>query len=246
MRKISLLIILGCTFNVVNAQFSLTSKSDVEKIKNSILLVMLEEEDPKTLQKLAKKSEEKLNHYKQQIAGRNLVLKNAVEKYWNFSEKVEFKSKDEATKLMKLNKEKYVIIYFGKYLDYERHKTGVGINGKPAGWNTNTMTYNTSTKYSSLANEITTLEIIDSKSLIRIYLPNVYPSKADAIYGIQELQYILRYLSSSPENKITKFMKHIESNAPELKELTLLVDKNEVDTKLNEDEIKELYPYSIG
>lgn len=245
MKKISLLIILGYAFNFSNAQFSLTSKSEAVKIKNSILLVVLEEEDPKTLQKLAKKSEDKLNHYKQQIVGRNYALKNAVGNYWTFSDNVEFKSKTEAGELMKSNKGKYVMIHFGKHLDYESVKTGRGYDGRPAGWNTTTMTYNMSTKYTALANEISTLEIKDSKSLIKVFLPNIYPSEADLIYGIQQLQYILRYLTASPENKMTNFMKHIRSNTPQLKNLVLLVDKNEVENKLNVDAIKELYPYSF-
>ncbi|MFA5419146.1 MAG: hypothetical protein WC341_11875 [Bacteroidales bacterium] len=246
MKKIYLLMILAFVFKGAVAQFSMTSQSEANQIKNATLIVAFEEPNAKTVAKLEKKDKKKLKHYLSQIEGRNFALSNAVENYWNFTANMEYMTESEAFQLMKSNKDKYVILKFGKFLDYERVKTGLGANGKPAGWtqdNSGILTYNTSTHRSELANTITTIEIGDPKSLIKVYLPNLYPSAADAVYGIQELQYILNYLIADPDHKIPKIMRHIRDNAGALKDLTLLVDKDMVDEKLSLTEIEEIYPY---
>lgn len=249
MKKITLFIIFAFTFNFVNAQFSLTSNKEANKIKNSKLFVVLEEEDPKTISKLKKKKKTKeLKHYKAQIEGRNKALKNAVENYWIFSEDIEYVNASKVKQLVKEDKSKNVYLQYGKFIEYEKISTNSGLDGKPAGWNRDaggTMTYNKSTKYTELANEITSIEIGDPKAMIKVYLPNVYPSEADVAYGMQVMQFILNYLIASTDHKIPKLEKHIKSNAPELKNLTLLIDKNELHDKLTEKEIKEVYPYAF-
>jgi hypothetical protein len=249
MKKVSFILILALLSNMLSAQFSMTSHKEALKIKNSTLLVSFEEEDPKKVSKLSKKKDKtKLKHYKDQIEGRNIALQGAVEHYWTFSDNVEYVTASEAKALMKANKDKYVKISYGKFLDYERYKTNTGQNGKPAGWSTGSdgfLTYNRSTKYTVLANVITTLEITDPKGMIKVYLPNVYASLSDAVYGIQGMQFILRYLAESPDHKIPKIQKYIRNNAGNLKDLTLLVDKNQVHKKLKESDIRKIYPYKF-
>lgn len=259
-----LMFIIGLLIlvNHGNAQFSITTKKEAHKVKNTILLVSLSEESPKTVEKFSQNPEE-LENYRSQIAGRNHALKNAVEKYWWFSNKVEYVIESKARKMLKAQKGKYVLIGFGQYLDYEKLNTGIGRDGNPAGWSHNVkvqdkmpgaasftpkdlgMTYNKSTKYSSLANEITTLEITDPGNIIKAYLPNVFPSESDAVYGIQQLQYILNYLVDNEENSILKLPGQVKKNASELKRKTLIIDKEDLDAKLTEAEIKEAYPYPI-
>lgn len=242
--------------NHLLAQFSLTSKKDAQKIKNSILLVTLDEEDSEIGSKLAGKPD-KLEHYRTQVEGRNKALKNAIDKYWTFSSKVEYVTGAKAKEMMKVDKEKYVLIGFGQYIDYEKFKTGVGKDGSPAGWiNPPSGTrpigapstgyyYNRSTKYSETANTITTLTVTDPGNLIKVYLPNVYPSESDAVYGIQQIQYILNYILADEKNGMMKFPGQIKKNAVELKNLTLLLDKEDLDPKLTEDAIKKAYPFQF-
>ena len=248
MKKIIILFAMALMLNNLNAQFSLTSPKDAQKIKDATLVVAMEEEDAKTVKKLQKKDRRKLKHYKDQIKGRNKALKDAIEISWTFSENIKYLPMSEAEDLVKSNKDKYVLLKFGEYIDYERYKTGLGRNGQPAGWSADrngNMTYNVSTRYSVLANVITTLEIGDPKSMIKVYLPTVYPSISDAVFGLEQMQYILNYLISSPDHKITKIHKQIKENSLELKDLTLLVDKMEVKKGLTEEEIKEVYHYKF-
>lgn len=244
MKNTNFFVALLFAFNVSNAQFSMTTKKEALQIKNSVLLVALEEEDAKRIKKLSNKPE-KLEHYRTQIAGRNRALKNAVEKYWSFSSKVEYTTESKAKEMLETEKDKYVMISFGEYLDYESFRTHTGMNGSPAGWGGSGagMSYNPSTKYTELANVITTLLISDPGKIIKAFLPNVYPSEADAVYGIQQIQYILNYLLADEKNTMVKFMAHIRNNAPELKNKTLLIDKDDLSKKLTESDVKEVYPY---
>lgn len=253
MKKSQFILALILIASSAYGQFSMTSKKEAMQIKNAVLLVSLEEENPKTANKLTDKPD-KLEHYRNQIEGRNHALKNAVEKYWSFSNKVEYTTEARAKELLKTEKGKYVQIGFGQYIDYERFKTGFGADGKPAGWGHTInssgmkeigMTYNRSTKYSETANMITTLTITDPDNIIKVHLPNVYPSESDAVYGIQQIQYILNYLLADDNNSIMKLPGQIKKNSSELKNKTLLLDKEDLDGKLTEKEIKEAYPFTF-
>ncbi len=255
MRKIYVILVLLLAGTMASAQFSKVSKDQAERVKKSVLLVSLEEEDAKLAGKLAKKQDE-LEHYKMQIAGRNEALQAAVENYWNFSENIEYIPKSEVNKLLSESKN-YVVLAFGKHLDYERLSTGKGANGKPAGWTQETSYrgtrpsqpptieyyYNPSTKYTSLANGITTLNLSGNGVALDIYLPNVLPSYTDIIYGLQQMQYTLRYYEADDGNTVWTFIKQIKKNSSGLKSRILLVDKDDLDKGATEEKIKEVYPY---
>lgn len=231
-----------------NAQFLNTDQKDVEKIKNSTLLLVLEEPDPKIVSKLSKKYPKALEDYQNQIAGRNFALRYALENFWDLTEKVEFHPEATAFDLIEKNPDQYLLISFGQYLEYERIGLVSGSDGDPAGWRTSStgeLTYNHTSKYTVLSREITTLEISDTKPLVSVFLPSVYPSLSGAVYGVQQIQYLLRYLAADGENKMSKMPKQIEANNPELKDKILLIDQNDVDPKVTAEELAEVYPYPV-
>ena len=229
-----------------NAQFLKTSKDDAFKIKNSKLIVALDVEDEKLVKKLGKRDKEELFRYRMQIRGRNEAIQNAVEKYWNFSNDVVFLPLYEAFELLESDMEGHVLLQYGEYVDFEQFSTGFSANGKPTGWyrgSGNAIVYNPATKYTFFSYLISSFEISSEKSLAKVYLPSLYPSKPDAVFGIQHLEYILNYLVEKPQNEMRYFDKQISQNAPELKEMTLLIDEKELDSKLKATSIKEYYPY---
>lgn len=246
MKRKLLTLSLALTLATLNTfgQFSITSQKDAALIKESKLLVVLEEPDPKTLKKLAKNGQSEVDNYKLQIEGRNKALGEAAEGYWSFSSEVKVLKESEVYDFLDGN-DGYVTLQYGEYLDYYRMTSPFTNTGKMAGWTrdsqTGLPTYLAPTRYSVLANEITTLEILDKKSLIKVYLPNLSPSKTDVVYGLKEIQYILTYLSEG--NKFIGILKQIKANNAELDKVTLLIDKDDVDEDLTEDLIKEIYPH---
>ncbi len=246
MMRLLLVSLFVLAVNNVFAQFSITSQKQAALIRDATLVVVLEEESPKQLKKLAKRGEEQLANYRIQLAGRNKALTEAVKEYWTLSDEILIKTYDEIEELIDQGDKEYVMIEFGKHLDYEYHKSNFSYNGKPVGWTRTggTLLYNPATKFTKLANEICTVEIFyNGKSLTKAYLPNLSPSKAEAVYGIKVLQYQLNYLLASPDNRITGFVKHIKANNKDLANVTLLIDEDEIDPELNESEIKKHYPF---
>ncbi len=93
-NRISVLILLLITSNIINAQFGYGKLEDIQKIKEIPLLIVLEKESDDT------------KDY-------NIALKNAFEKNWNFTSKLRIVSTEEFKKLnTKANKGKYA--YFKK------------------------------------------------------------------------------------------------------------------------------------
>lgn len=232
-----------------NSSFSQSTMSDegkdVLKLKTQILLVGLEEENPKTLKTLFK-SKDDLQDYKDQIQGNNNALKFAIENYWKYSSSIEYKPLTEATKMAKENPEKYVLLSFFKYTDYERLQTGHGMNGQRAGWSGTgaNMKYNPSTHYSHATNHIMIISMKMSETKLTIFLPSLYVSNADAVYGITQLQYMVRLFEQNPTESLRSvFKKVILKNGPKLKNKTLLLNKEDLDKELTEKAIKLLYPY---
>ena len=67
----------------------------------------------------------------------------------------------------------------------------------------------------------------------------------NTIYGLMQMQYTLEYLVADPKNKSinTFYRKQIKKNAPELKNKTLLIDRELLAKKMTESKIKKYYPY---
>jgi hypothetical protein len=249
-KKTTLFLFFLFLINLSQAQFSNTKHAEALKIKNSILLVSLEEEDGKFVTKLKKKKKRQaeLKSYLDNIAGRNEAIKNAFENYWTFSDKVEFHPRSVVEKLMKENKGKYVDAMMSEFKEYEKFKTHIGLDGRKAGWRSTPsglMEYNPSTKYSVTANIITTLKIGNPKEMITMYLPNALPSKADLVYGVQQMQFILNYLVESEDHKMSKIKKHIQTLAPKLKDKILLIDRKLTHKKMTNKTIKSIYPFEF-
>ena len=208
-------------------------------LKKQVLLVALEEENPKIVKKLSKKKEE-LEFYKNQIEGNNTALKNAVENYWKYSSSVEFKPYSEALKMRDENKEKYALMSYFKYVEYDQY------NSTGAGWNRNGggFSYNPGTHYSEAVNTITQITLTLSDTKLTACLPTLYVSKADAVYGVQQLQYVVSTLQKDENATLkTVYSKDIPKNGFELKNKTLLFDKEDLDKGLTESTIKKIYPY---
>jgi hypothetical protein len=76
-----------------------------------------------------------------------------------------------------------------------------------------------------------------------INLPNLYVSLSDAVYGVMQMQYILNRLNE--DEKLSAFKIPQECNGKYLKEKTLLLCKDDLDKKLTENKIKEIYPLNF-
>ena len=244
MKKIILLFLISVCARTGFAQFKNTSYKEALQIQKRIMLVSIEEEDKKYIEK-NKKNPKQIQYYREQLANRNQFLKSALESCWTFS-KTEFKTKSEVTQLLKTKPDEYSNMDYNIYNDYSWVNTGRGSNGRPAGYDPVRRDYNWSTRSRTLSNRILQLVIKMPKIEVQCNLPTVYISPGDVIFGVQQLQYTLSFLAADPKNSMRDLLfGQVEKNAPELKNKILLVNKDDLSAKLSEDEISKNYPFSF-
>ncbi|WP_075603091.1 hypothetical protein [Saccharicrinis aurantiacus] len=242
MKKLLLLTIILLLSKSTFSQMCKLKEKEVADIKQSILVVSLEEEKAKTIKKLEKNPDE-LKYYKSQIAGRNNSLKDAALKYWNLTDSVVVLPVSEVEELQASNN-KIIVLKYGEYLEYTKLSKSYGSDGNTAGWKPDG-SYNKAIKYTALSNVICKLNLSGFGSEIDIYMPNILPSYSDAIYGVKQLQYVINYHDTHPKASYSDFRNYIAENNVGLKGKTLLLDKKDINKSITESSIKELYPYPV-
>jgi hypothetical protein len=247
MKRISFILLMFFSINFLQAQYFNTKSDDLNIIKNAVILVAFEEIDPKKIEK-NKDDTLWIADYQNKMVQRNEILQNVIQKYWTYNNIIEYKSMSAADSMMEIEKEKYVKICFGNYKDIDDNDYNDKKNDVA-----NDDLNNSNVAYSLPKSEVNirTIEIITRKSYIqkyllaRAYLPEVNPTYADAVYGIQLMQYYFKYLESNEKNNIYKFYKDIANRCCKLKNKILLFNQELIDAGITEDSIESVYPYKF-
>ncbi len=92
------------------SQFSMPIQPWAKNIEKRVLVVQLEDENPKKVKKLKKKGGEELKRYRESISEQNEKLKELIPKYWPFDNKIEFKKTSEVEKIVKNKDKRYLIL----------------------------------------------------------------------------------------------------------------------------------------
>jgi hypothetical protein len=250
MQKITILATVLLAFPLFSyAQFDEITQESAIEVRKSAVVVLLDDPDPVIVKKLSKNNAE-LELYKAQIEGRNQALKRAMESCWIFNFNVEFKQVSEYKKEKK--KSGYTLLRFEKPVDYEKIKTHSATE-QPLGWSlakvekagqgVTSYVYNLATKYTVLSNDVSILLLEGDDVMFSEYLPNPYPSEADLMYCIQQLQYCMRYYAASGNSSVAGLYKQIQKNISFLKKKTLLIDANDLEKAATVARIKSVYRY---
>jgi hypothetical protein len=198
----------------INSSFY-ADPQELKELKMRPLVVEVLEEDANVLKKLSKsKKAEKLTDYKKFVTDFNADFKAYVQKYWMFTDKIEFKSSTEIKKLKKEKNKSYAILRL------------VQLNDKGY-WGAKTYKTVPAIAFTRIENSI-------SKTDSKIYLPSRHLnndkslSEADYKYALSILQANVNWIIGN--NKVLNFDKYAEKMAKEnvskLKEKTLLVEDN--------------------
>lgn len=243
--KSSLLTFLIFLLICCNTFAQNTTSKEAKEFQKRTLIVGLEEMNPKHIKKL-KGSE--LEYYKNQIEGNNYALKTAVEKYWKFNLAVKFLPRSEAIKLLKNKPKEYALLRFTKYTDYVHHSVGAGWSQVTSNYGNSAqfaphLKYNSGTRYTSAANEIMCLDIDMPSTIYSVSLPNLYVSLSDAVYGIKQIEYIFKRLIEDDKLRFGVILRECNGNI--LKNKTLLLCKDDLGKELDEEKIKNIYPYKF-
>ncbi|WP_338792644.1 hypothetical protein [Bernardetia sp. MNP-M8] len=225
----TIILFLFCGMSSSFAQFGAkNSPEDIAELKKRPLLVGIAKEDPKLIARYKKKKDKsKLEDYKKDIREYNENIKAAVDKFWTFNKKVEYKSHQEIETLRKAKKlSRYAILehdVVSQYIDqFSTFRTKIG--------------------------EKSVLGIMlgkgkKSKYVTSVIMPNIIASKEDFAYGILYIQNSLENFEEGKKGK--EIRQEIKDNSEQLSKLTLLIDKEQLSKKTNEAKIRSVYPYKF-
>jgi hypothetical protein len=207
----------------------------------SKLVVLIEEPNKKIEEKLAP---DELKIYHQEIELYNANLKKVIEQYWkigvntSFVDKVQFKKivDDKTANTLLLINTKYSF----NYADYSAYKLSNKLyNTKDA------IVENYNKK--QLPYRATILELkkadmpLESASVANAAMPGLKQQEAELIYAVKSLALQLDYRIKGTTE--VQLMKMYIKNAPHLKELTLLLNQNDIDETAKAD-LKNHYKFS--
>ena len=207
--------------------FRLGKLNEVKEVKQRPLILMLEEEDPKVINKLSKKPTE-LEAYKNEIKRINDQFPSLVSKFWTFNSVPIVKERSEVEKLKNEKNKTYSVLAINRVKVTSWAKDGL-------------YRYEIDSKVIATI-YIDLIENLDKGDPVYYQnLPNVYPSNGDMVLGIQMMQNFLQArLDGKKRNEISD---EADENKSLLSSKTLLIDKNDLKNGLTMAQIKEAYPF---
>ena len=236
---ICLVLLLRASTTWAQYGFGFYNYKNVELISQQPLVVLLTEEDSKELKRLADKPEE-LAQYKAYITYLNTQLQQLAPQLWKFSPSVEFKPKSALPAMQAAKGQRTVVLY------YEKRKVGTS---RPSGLGPIGGTWSASLQLSSPGDG-------EEHTECRVSLPvdAAYPS--DIIIAFRQLQQELRKdtklkaeLNRDRKERLqearTTLRAEGDANAESIRTKTLLVPQDDVDKRLTEADIKQLYPFPL-
>ena len=210
---------------------SLTIRAQSEKsvaiLKSQPLVVVLKEEEPDKLKKLAKKPAE-LAAYKAFIANYNAQIAELAPKLWHLSPSIEFKRESEMDALVKdKNYQRGELTH--ENFTVREHLAGGAARGP--------VLYASSSQTAFLLSVISngTKRVVMNMPIA----PGVvYPS--DIILCLKTAQYQLQQAANGKNTNA-----QLAESGKRLRSKTLLLDEAEVNGKLSAAEIKQVYPFAF-
>ncbi|HXB40881.1 MAG TPA: hypothetical protein VNZ49_10090 [Bacteroidia bacterium] len=218
------------------------TKEQLEAVKTRKLAVILQTPNSKRLEeKDIKNSPEIIEKIKKYFDNLNSELKTIVPQYWTYTKNIEFITEEKAIQLCEAGNKEYAVMGFV-------YNTGVG----------NVRTY---LQYKEIGNQKEKLGVPTSKGddkdwsytdgnckifvkpieLLKIHtthfeipVGDLHPGKADIITGIQCLKLMFEE---------GKELADVKTNKEIIKSKILLLNKDWMNAKLSEEDIKKAYPH---
>jgi hypothetical protein len=224
------------------AQYGTGNMEKIKKLEGRTLIVVEEEVSARIVKILkTKRNPEQLERYQKKIAAYNAALHEAVEKFWKFNTPVIYKSFSQAEQLFKTKE--YAVLFCATVENNKRVGESGGKMLQGIAWSYQDVNFKRDywDKYTvmqiRLVEELNKPEPVFSQNLA-----NVFPEKADIVFGLQALQH---YVCSEKNGKDVSFKKVMQVASQELSSKTLLLKKEWIPSTLSETEVKSIYPYGV-
>jgi hypothetical protein len=215
------------------AQFGMGKPKDIAAVKSQPLIIVLKDEDPKELKKLAKKEEE-MATYQTYIANYNAQMQELAPKLWSFSPAVEFRHESELPALRKAKGPQRAVFQHLNFRATHRHGAGgLAAPGMPSNY------YYTSEQVSAMV-----LQLLGNGDESQVWRLQIAPGavyNSDLIFGLRSCQ---SYFKGRADGRSRADVKEeIARNGKRLRTKTLLIDEADVKSSLTAADIKQAYPF---
>jgi hypothetical protein len=257
MKQISKLMVLSAIVMLaitshLYAQMGFGKIEEIQQVKSRRLIVVIEEPSERMMKKLQKRPRKgDVEDYKADLATYNENLKAVVEKFWPYNKSgIQYKTLKEVEKLEKSNSKGYAVLTI--------------LSSKPSSMRAGFLyddgiywvkdikdDFDDRDDFMFSTMVINTIEDWGKKPVYYVPLFDVFPTKASMVYGIKSIQTYFNYRiakkKSGVSSKEEQERKENQMNEkfPELAQKTLLIRSEWLDEKLNEEEIKKVYPFKF-
>lgn len=251
MYLLNRITIIACVVLATFNSFSQKKSKDqieIEEIQKRKVIVMIEEPSQEVIDKLTKKKKTiEIALYKTDINLYNVRLKESIEKNWTYNKEILYKTNNEISALQ--NSKEYVVIRSRFFIQTKhtsaRFEKPFNIVDNFRGNSTYDDDY-----YLYLLLNIVLIENF-SKNLDEFNVfsfPDRFPTKTNMAFTIKSalLFFDLKLKSEKEDTKLKideYFVEISKLNAPKLKNLTLMIRKDNVDEFMTDKDLKALYPF---
>jgi hypothetical protein len=222
-------------------QFITPEKIDVNTVKSKILLVETQEEVTRTLMDLRSRPEAQ-QAYKDGVANFNQWMKDAVEKYYKWGTKgIEYMPALQVQKMVQEGKaSKYAILHYTiQNSAVNPMDIGPVYGGK---YNDSVRAFSKSKGYGILSIQLPTNDK-KTRDVFNISLPVAYPSAGDMVYAMEMIHNVFTKVMKVKDFQVKEFRDDIAvyNRILENKEITLLIDKNQLSDKTDINDLRKGY-----
>jgi hypothetical protein len=247
-QKLYLTSIAILLVTLAQAQIGIVPLKDYANFKNRVLLVIVEEPLPRLLGKL---EPEQLEIYKREIEEYNTLAKWAMDTYYKVGNTVEYKTREEAQKILAADKGTYAYLEFTKFGENYTSKVGFQLVQKNRAAKDQTHMGGIISLNSILsAIDIRFSEdyklLADHQSpdaLYRHFLPDPFPDKSDMVYAFRQIAAVFdnreKGIDYYQSQKVTK------QEAAKLQTQTLLIAEGDISSKEDRDNFIKAYNYPM-
>lgn len=223
---------------------SLTSTTVLSQnnFNNSKLIVLIEEPNKKIEEKL---DPNELIIYHKEIENYNTLLKHYVELYWKIGAKPEFVNKVQFNQIIETKSPNTLVLlnskYSFNYSDYASYKLSNKLYQSR-----DVVVENYSKKQLPFRASMLEIKKVDlplsASSLATAPMPSLKQEEAELVYAVKSLMLQIDYRNKGTSE--VQLMKMYIKNAPHLKDLTLLVNQNDLD-ETAKNEFKNHYKLAV-
>jgi hypothetical protein len=227
MKALYLFIISFLLYFPTYAQLGYGKPKDIIEIKKRPLIIMLESEDRKLLEKYSKKPE-KLVAYQNRIADVNQGLRTLGD-HWEFNDDIQFMEYHEIRQLQKKKKNNYAVLYIQR-IKMEEKRGNIGMGN-----------YEWEDRLTGDLSLALIENLLKKKPVSTFSLASPFPDKGDLV---STGRILVTYMNDRLAGKRSSDIRQdIKNNAHRLPNKILLLDQEMLDKNLRVDKINNHYPY---